>query len=125
LRWRRRPVFERFSRFRFSILFWKLPAGFLGSRGVKPVPEGCLAASRRKGKADLRGSASFVDRVRQEQCLQRQAQKPWAFTLNNASKYTAAQKRRGTTPSNSQWGGDVKPPLVRRGAFLPGAFPFS
>jgi len=79
LRWRRSPVFERFSRFRFSILFWKLSAGFLGSRGLERVPEGGLAASRRKGKADLSGSASFVGTIGKNNACKSQAENLRAF----------------------------------------------
>ena len=82
LRWRRSPVFERFSRFHFSILFWKYPADSLGSRGVTPVTEGRLAASRRKGKADLRGSASFVDASGKNSACKGKRKNLWAFTPN-------------------------------------------
>jgi len=50
LRWRRSPVFERFYRFHFSILFWKGSADFLDFGTAKRDLE-----ALRKGKADRRG----------------------------------------------------------------------
>jgi hypothetical protein len=75
------PGFRAF----FSVSFFHFVLEMIGGfPGISP-PEAARRGVQKKGKADLSGSASFVDVVGQEQGLQTQRKKPWALAPKNSS----------------------------------------